>query len=59
MTTKKTFQDLLKQMSELTEDQQGKLKGGFSAYAAPVEAAPADRTVTVTVAIGTTCTCTC
>ena len=59
MATKKTFQDLVKQMAELTEDQQGKLKGGFSAFSAPAEAIDPSTTVTVTVAIGTTCKCTC
>jgi hypothetical protein len=59
MGSKKTFQDLIKQMGELSEDQQGKLKGGFSAYSAPSAAAVNGTTVTVTVAIGTTCSCTC
>jgi hypothetical protein len=59
MNSKKTFKDLVKQMSELSEDQQGKLKGGFSAYSAPKAAVVNGTTVTVTVALGTTCTCTC
>ena len=59
MESKKTFQELVKQMGELSEDQQGKLKGGFSAYSAPKTAAVNGTTVTVTVAIGTTCQCSC
>lgn len=61
MKKQKSFKDLMKQMGELSEDQQGKLKGGFSAYSASSNAASVDSavSVSVTVAAGTTCSCTC
>ena len=61
MKNKKSFQDLVKQMAELSEDQQGKLKGGFSAFSASSNAAAVNSavSVSVTVAAGTTCSCTC
>jgi hypothetical protein len=61
MKNKKSFQDLMKQMSELSEDQQGKLKGGFSAFSASANAASVDTSVSVsvTVAIGSSCSCSC
>ncbi len=51
MKNKKSFQDLMKQMSELSEDQQGKLKGGFSAFSASSNAAAVDTSVSVSVTV--------
>ena len=62
MKNKKSFKELVKQMEVLQENQQGKLKGGFSSYSSSNFAAykEKDNSNSVSVSVGgDPCSCNC
>lgn len=60
MKDKKSFKDLVSQMESLQENQQGKLKGGFSSYSATNSAAYKQMSNSVSVSVGgDPCSCSC
>lgn len=59
LNEKKSFQDLVNEMNALEQNEQGVLKGGFSAFNTQDFSGSSLSTVTVTVASGSTCTCSC
>lgn len=58
MKTKKSLNDLAKQISTLQEDQLGMLKGGFAAFSANLQRV-IDGSVTNTVSVTGNCSCSC
>lgn len=60
MKDKKSFKDLVKQMESLQENQQGKLKGGFSSYSSTNSASYIQRSNSVSNSVGgDPCSCSC
>ena len=58
MSIKKSFDELVKGITRLEDDQLGKLRGGFAAFGAlPTD--PVDGTVTNTVTVSGNCSCSC
>lgn len=58
MSTKKSFDELVKGITRLEDDQLGKLRGGFAEFGA-IATLPGDGTVTNTVTVSGNCSCSC
>ncbi len=58
MSSKKTFDELVKKMAAIEDGQLGKLRGGFAAFAATATE-PGEGTVTNTVTVSGNCSCSC
>ncbi|GAC1312000.1 MAG: hypothetical protein NVSMB24_32650 [Mucilaginibacter sp.] len=60
MSSKKSFDELVKKMATMEDGQLGKLRGGFAAFASPaIDATGGTVTNTVTVSGNCSCSCTC
>ncbi len=58
MSSKKSFDELVKKMATLQDGHLGKLRGGFTAFASP-DSVSASGTVTNTVTVSGNCSCSC
>lgn len=59
MSTKKNFEELVKGITRLEDDQLGKLRGGFAAFGAATDPITDPGTVTNTVTVSGNCSCSC
>ncbi|KXX67687.1 hypothetical protein [Flammeovirga sp. SJP92] len=60
MKSKKTLEQLAKELSKLEENQLGKLKGGFVAFSSlKAKELPSTDSVSVSVSGNCSCSCTC
>jgi hypothetical protein len=58
MSSKKSFDELVKRMTLMEDGQLGKLRGGFAAFSASATE-PGEGTVTNTVTVSGNCSCSC
>ena len=58
MKPNKSFKDLAKQISELKEDDLGKIKGGFAAFSSAIDR-EISGSVTNSVSVSGNCSCSC